>query len=203
MAVKQKIAAKYSSRGNVWSPFFPQCQKGHRTELGRGLMQPTSKFNLQITCTQQHRGCWCDWPSSSWVSSVGCPTQNNFQAWEGLKSRRMGPENPWELTLPEPLQKDKMISLKYFLFLRHALHVLGVYLYCEQPEMSAKPYHNIYLDQITEKYNVMCSLSSKSIAFSYFQTWHLQFPTHRLGAFWRKYVSLAFFGVVGAFSLNV
>lgn len=102
VAANQKIAAKYSSRGNVWSPSFPHCQKGHGPQLGAGWMQPAPKFSLQVTCTQvhlQHRGCWCDWPSSSWVNSVGCPTQNRFQAWEGLKSRRMRPENPWELTL--------------------------------------------------------------------------------------------------------
>lgn len=54
-----------------------------------------------------------------------------------------------------------MISLKSFLFLTHALCVPGVYLCCEQSEMSVKAYHNTYLGQIVEKYNVMCFLSSK------------------------------------------
>lgn len=37
----------------------------------------------------------------------------------------------------------------------------GVNLYCEKLEMSVKADHNIYLDQMMEKYNVTCSLSSK------------------------------------------
>lgn len=135
--------------------------------MGTGLMEPASKFSPQITCTQvhwQHRGCWGDWPSGSWVSCEECPTKKTrFQAWEVLKSRRMWPENPWELTLPEPLlnqlQKAKMISLKSSLSSTHALCVQRVHLYCEQSETSVKAYNNIYWTRSWK--NTMCYLSSK------------------------------------------
>lgn len=75
-----------------------------------------------------------------------------------------------------------MISLKSFLFLTHALCVPGVYLCCEQSEMSVKAYHNTYLGQIVEK--IQCNVFSlfKVLLFTYCQTCHLQFPTHRHGA---------------------
>lgn len=187
MAAKQKIAAKYSCRGNIWSPSFPQRlwdTAGNRVYATCLWIQLTDHLHSGALAAQRTLV-----QLIQWLLSELCGMPNTTQV-SGMGSVKIQKDGTWKSmrALPEPLlnplQKGRMISLKSFLFLTYDLCVHWVYLFCEQSETPVKACHNIYLDQI-----IQCVLSLQSIVLLLLTyrhaTYHFLLTDIRHLAFWR------------------
>lgn len=125
-----------------------------------------------------------------WLLGELCGMSNTTQG-SGMGSVKIQKDGAWKSmrALPEPLlnalQKGRMISLKSFLFLTYALCVHWFYLYCEQSETPVKAYHNIYLDQIMEKYSVFSFFKVLLLLTYRHATYHFLLTDIRHLAFWR------------------
>lgn len=160
--------------------------------MGTGLMEPASKFSPQITCAQvhwQHRGCWGDWPSSSWVSCEECPTKKQVSGMGSVKIQKdvawksVRTHSAWASAQPTAEGQDDFSEI-LLVFNTCSVRAEGssvlwaIWNVCQ----SIQKY---LLDQIMEKYNVLSLFKVLLLLTSRHAPYHFLLRHGHL-AFWGK-----------------